>query len=171
MIIAMAGLPASGKSALGTSLQQSLGAVLLDKDRVRDFLFADRVDYSREQNDLCVNVLYDVAVYVLTRPDPPMVILDGRTYSRRYQVEAVQATARRADVPLRIIECICSEDSARQRLLADQGHHPAKDRDFAMYQRSRAEAEPIMAEKLVIDTDRHVPEECLELALQYLGDA
>jgi predicted kinase len=43
MLIAMAGLPGSGKSTLATCLEPRLGAVVLDKDRVRAALFPPRV--------------------------------------------------------------------------------------------------------------------------------
>ncbi|ASJ76815.1 AAA family ATPase [Granulosicoccus antarcticus] len=169
LIIAMAGLPASGKSAVAAKLQRALNAVLLDKDRVRDFLFASHVDYSNEQNDLCLGVMYDVANYLLTTAAPPVVILDGRTYSKRYQVEAVKTAAKRSNAQLLIIECICSEESVKARLHNDQDVHLAKDRDFALYQRSKAAAEPIEEPKLVIETDKSSLEQCLEQALNYVN--
>lgn len=170
-MIAMAGLPASGKSALGLQLQRALDAVLLDKDKVRDFLFAEYVDYSNGQNDLCLSVIYDVAHYLLQGAEPPIVILDGRTYSKRYQVEAVKAAADRSGCTLIIIECFCSEESARQRLESDQGVHLAKDRDFQMYLRSKAAADAIEEPKLTIDTDRYSLQQCLEQALSYVQSA
>jgi adenylylsulfate kinase len=52
MLIAMAGLPGSGKSTLAARLEERLGAVVLDKDRVRAALFPPRVlDYSAAQDD------------------------------------------------------------------------------------------------------------------------
>ena len=170
LIIAMAGLPASGKSDVGAQLQRVLGAVLLDKDRVRNFLFASYVDYSRRQNDLCLGVMYDVANYLLTTSSPSVVILDGRTYSRRYQIAAVKAAAERSGSRLLIIECVCSEESAKARLQNGQGNHLAKDRDFEMYLRSKAAAEPIDEPKLVLETDICSLEQCLEQALRYVNE-
>lgn len=167
-LIVMAGLPASGKSALGANLQRTLNAVLLDKDKVRDFLFTSYVDYSNEQNDLCLSVMYEVANYLLATASPPLIILDGRTYSKRYQVDAVKASARRAGARLFFIECICSEATAKIRLQNDQEEHLAKDRNFEMYLKSRAAADPIVEPKLVIDTDCYSQEQCLEQALRYL---
>ncbi len=171
MLIAMAGLPASGKSVLATAIQRDLDAVILDKDQLRSFLFNGHVDYSDEQNDLCVDVSYKVAIYLLTRPSPPTVILDGRTYSKTYQVEALKRAAAAASCPLFIIECVCSESMARERLEQDKGVHPAQDRDFNLYLKSRAAAQAILEPKLTVRTDQDDLERCKEQVLQYLAAA
>lgn len=59
MIIAMAGLPGVGKSTLARALAARLDAVVLDKDRIRASLFPpSHVDYSRDQDDFCIDVMY-----------------------------------------------------------------------------------------------------------------
>ena len=103
MLIAMAGLPASGKSTLAGQLKDALGGVLLNKDEVRAFLFGERVDYSAEQNDLCMGVIYDVAVYLLQQDPDTVVIMDGRTYSKTYQIDDLKRAAERAGTP--IVDC------------------------------------------------------------------
>jgi adenylylsulfate kinase len=169
MLIAMAGLQASGKSTIARRLRPAISGVLLDKDEVRAALFpAPYVDYSNEQNDLCVDIIYQVSGYLLGRDPGLHVILDGRTYSKRYQIERLKAAAEQFGTPLRIVECVCSEQSVRQRLEQDDGHHPAADRDFALYQRIRAEAEPILEPKLVLDTDELSPDEAVRAILDYL---
>jgi len=164
----MAGLPASGKSAIAQQLSYKLNAVLIDKDTIRVQLFQSAVDYEREQDDLCVNVMYDVARYHLKKRPGIPVILDGRSYSRRYQVDAVKKAAVKANSALFFIECQCSPESARARLIADQDNHPAKNRNYSMYEQSRAAAEVINEPKLVLNTDSHSESECLQLALMYL---
>ena len=170
MLIAMAGLPASGKSVIARKLAQRLQGIVLDKDEARASLFGTYVDYTREQDDLCVAILYDVARYHRSqRPGTP-IILDGRTYSRRYQVAALKQAAERMAVPLTIVECVCAPESAKQRLEQDFGVHLARDRDYSLYLRSCAGAEPIEEPKLILDTDRHDPEECVAQVLAFLED-
>ncbi|MFK8083771.1 MAG: AAA family ATPase [Granulosicoccus sp.] len=169
-IIALTGLPASGKSSVATRLHAVLDSVLLDKDKVRDSLFKTYVDYSDEQNDLCVDLIYQVALYLLRKDEPPAVIIDGRSYSRKYQIDALKNIVVMAQCRLCIIECICSAESARQRLLKDQAVHPAKDRDYAMYLQRRASAEPIQENRLTLDTDSLSVDECAERALAYVAD-
>lgn len=164
----MAGLPASGKSAIAQKLTSKLRAVLLDKDQVRAFLFKDNVDYEREQDDLCVNVMYNVARYHLSKRPATPVILDGRSYSRHYQVDAVKGVAKRSNVALIFIECTCEPETARLRLESAKGIHLAQNRDYAMYERSRTAADVIYEPKLTLDTDNNSESECLQMALSYL---
>ncbi len=168
MLIVFAGLPASGKSAVAQALQRRVNGVLLDKDEIRSCLFAGYVDYQRQQDDVCVSVMYEVARYHLKQRADVPVILDGRTYSRRYQVTAVEAAAAQMEVPVYFIECVCSADSARHRLEADQGKHLAEDRDYSLYVRSRDSAEPLEMPRLVLDTDENSIEVCVQLAATYI---
>src|SRR5579859_6966621 len=93
MLIMMAGLPGTGKSTLAEALAEALPATVLNKDRIRAALF-DSVDYSSEQDDVCLEIMFLIAAYLLrTRPHTTL-ILDGRTFSRRYQIELVERFAR-----------------------------------------------------------------------------
>ncbi len=168
MLIAFAGLQATGKSTLAKKLQQTLSAILLDKDSVRDCLFAEHVDYSAAQNDLCVNIIYQLCGYHSQKNPEAKIILDGRTYSKKYQVEALKKTATQLQTPLHIIECVCSEESSKQRLEQAAGKHLAKDRDFALYQKIKAESEEITEPKLIINTDELSLEESIAKILSYL---
>lgn len=170
MLVAMAGLPASGKSTLARRLNARLPFVLLDKDVLRSTLFADRVDYSRKQNDLVVDCMFRVAAYLHRHHPAPAVLIDGRTFSERYQIDALkEASEAMGEVPC-IIECRCSEETARQRLADDRASHPAADRDFSLYLRRRATAEPILETKLMLDTDRLSLDDCVARALSYIRD-
>jgi predicted kinase len=168
MLIAFAGLQATGKSTLAKKLQQHLSAILLDKDTLRDCLFADHVDYSAAQNDLCVNIIYQLCGYYHQKNPEAKIILDGRTYSKSYQIEALKQTATQLNTGLRILECVCSEESSKKRLEKDGKQHLAKDRDFSLYQRIKAAADPIPEPKLLINTDLLSPEESIAKILAYL---
>jgi adenylylsulfate kinase len=149
-----------------------LPGIVLDKDRVRAALFpSSEIDYSTEQDDLCMQVLVEAAEYILTKDPGKYVLLDGRTFSRRYQVHQIRKLAERLGVPLAIIECVCSDETARLRLAsdADTGTHLAANRDYALYVSIRARADPIPEPKLIVDTDRGT-EHCVRLCVDYLND-
>jgi len=167
-LIAMAGLPASGKSALAVRLHEALDGLLLDKDKVIAFLFQQHVDYTDEQNDLCMDVIYRTARYALAKDNAPVVVIDGRSYSRNYQIDALKRVATEGGCRLFIVECVCSAASARTRLEQDQGVHLAEDRNYAMYLRSREAADPITEPRLTLDTDSMNADECAARALSYL---
>jgi len=169
-IFALAGLPGTGKSALARELATRLGAPLLDKDRVRAALFAPgEIEYSREQDDLVIECVYR-AVEFHARRGAAAVVLDGRTYTRREQVEALLALARRTGSELVLVECVAEAAVVRARLERDAraGTHPARNRSVELYERLRREAEPIAGEKLVLSTDGTSPE---DLATRVLDQA
>jgi adenylylsulfate kinase len=172
MLIAMAGLPGTGKSTLAARLAEHLGAVILNKDTVRAALFPPPVlDYSEAENDLAMTAVYAAAAYIRkTYPRQP-VILDGRTFLRAYQVRDLLALAASLREPPFVIECVCADEVVRARLEADlaRGEHPAKNRTYDLYLAVKATAEPLPLPRLVLDTGRLSVEACVERALAYLG--
>lgn len=159
MIVAMAGLPGAGKSTLARALAPRLAAVVLDKDRIRDSLFApSHVDYTREQDDFCVDVMYRTTRWLVRRDSATVVILDGRNYARADQIATLRQLAADLDEPLRVIECRCDDEIALARIEEDRaaGRHPAANRDTALYRRLQAAADPISQPKLVVDTGRPI---------------
>ena len=172
MLIMMAGLPGSGKSTIACHLAERLPsiAVILDKDVIRAALFAPaEIEYTTAQDDFCMQVMLETAEYILAANRDKHVILDGRTFSQRYQRDRVRVFAAGLNVRLKIVECVCADASARQRLEHDvaTGRHLAQNRDYAMYRAVKARFEPIAEPKLVLDTDAAL-EQCIQSALSYL---
>ncbi|MBV8539721.1 MAG: AAA family ATPase [Pseudonocardiales bacterium] len=172
MIVQLAGLPGAGKSSLAAELLHRLEnrALLLDKDRVRHALFGPQHTlYTREQDDFCVLTMFRTAAWQLRRTPGCIVIFDGRTCTRAYQVAQVRRFATRTRQPLRLIECVCTEVTIGQRLHADtaRGAHPAANRDVALYRRLQTNADPISDPKLRLDTTQPLGE-CANRALSYL---
>jgi adenylylsulfate kinase len=167
----MAGLPATGKSTIAQWLACELPAVLLNKDSIRAALFPpSEIEYSVQQDDLCMRVVLLVAEDILRRNRKKRVLVDGRPFSRRYQVMECAEIAQKLGVPLKLVHCVCSDETARRRLERDtqDGSHVATNRGFALYQTLKAHFEPIAVEKLVVNTDEDV-ETCVQLCLAYLG--
>ena len=167
MLILMAGLPGTGKSTISRALAAELGGTVIDKDHVRAALFdpAD-IEYSSEQDEFCMRIMLKVAGYLFRKDPDRKVFLDGRTFSRRYQLDRATGYANALSQPWRILECICSDDSARQRLESNPAH-PAINRDFSLYLAVKARFEDITLPKAVIDTDQPL-EHCVELAKKAL---
>jgi adenylylsulfate kinase len=163
MLILMAGLPGSGKSTLSRALAAQLGGTVIDKDRIRAALFdPGDIEYSTEQDEFCMRVMLKVAGYILRKDPPRRVFLDGRTFSRRYQLDRATGYAEAIGQPWRILECVCSDETARKRLEDDRAH-VAANRDFNLYLQVKARFEEITLPKTVIDTDQPL-QSCLELA-------
>lgn len=155
MLVIMAGLPGTGKSTVAQALSEMTNAVVLDKDRMRAALFpAELIEYSREQDDFVLRVMLKVAGWIIRREADRIVILDGRPFAKKYQLDQVIAFSEWIKTPWRIIECTCKEEVVRERLRSDS--HPAADRNFDLYLRVQAEWEEIVRPKLVLDTSRLV---------------
>ncbi len=171
MLIAMAGLPGTGKTTLATALAARTGAVTLDKDRVRAALFPpDVLDYSSEQDDLCFDTLLEAAALLLSRDPARPVILDGRTFTRKDHVISVVRAARAMNTPLAFIECTCSDTIALRRLelARAEGTHTAGNRDAGLYWRLKAAAEILDMPHLVVSTERTL-DDCVAECLTYLA--
>ena len=166
MIVLMAGLPGTGKTTLARELAQRTQGALLSKDQIRAALFSpEDVEYSVQQDDFVMEVMLEAARFLLQKTPTRKVILDGRTFSRRYQIDRVLNVARDLAQPWTIIECTCSDESARRRLdLEPDLSHPAHNRTFALYQEVKARFEPITYPKTTINTDQ-LMERCIEQAL------
>ena len=170
MIVLMAGLPATGKSTLTRELARRTSGRVLSKDEVRHALFLpSEIEYSTQQDDFCLQVMLETAGYLLSRVPQQKIFLDGRPFSRRYQIENVLTAANSLHQPWRILECICSDETVRQRLETDAkiGNHPAGNRDYQLYLEVKARFETITYPKIVIDTDQPL-EACIRQALQRL---
>ncbi|HYG98143.1 MAG TPA: AAA family ATPase [Terriglobales bacterium] len=173
MIVLMAGLPGTGKSLLARELARRTGGHVLNKDVVREALFAPHViEYSTAQDDLVVKLMLQAAGWLVTQQSARHVFIDGRVFSRAAQVDEVVRFAEEINVPWGILECVCSEETARQRLERDSAleAHPAANRGISLYLEVKQRFEPITREKTVIDTDQPL-ELCIERALTILGDA
>jgi adenylylsulfate kinase len=159
----MAGLPGSGKSALSRALVAELGGTVLNKDEIRAALFSPSdIEYSTEQDDFCMGIMLKVAGYLFRKDPSRRIFLDGRTFSRTYQLDRATGFAEALSQPWRILECVCSQETARKRL-ADDLAHPAANRDFELYLKVKAHFEEISLPKTIIDTDQPLAV-CVQIA-------
>jgi predicted kinase len=172
MLVAMAGLPGTGKSTLAQNLAGACSGVVLNKDLIRAALFPMAlIEYSTRQDDFCMSILFHVAAYMLQNDPSLYVILDGRTFSRTYQVEALDQFAEKLKEPLKIIECICSDETVQKRLeekVTVGAKHLAGNRDYQLYLTMKARFEPIREPKLLVNTDEDLAH-CLALCLDYVS--
>jgi predicted kinase len=163
MLVLMAGLPGTGKSTLSRALAAELGGTVIDKDEIRAALFASAdIEYSTEQDEFVMRIMLKTAGYLLRKDPGRRVFLDGRTFSQGYQLKRATGYAEAVGQPWRILECVCSEESARKRLEGEPAH-VAANRDFDLYLEVKARFEEITLPKTIIDTDQPL-DACVEKA-------
>jgi len=172
MILLLTRLPGTGKSYLGRALAEQIGADVLDRDDMRNAIFPARdLDYSPEQNELASQVAYRVAEYILRRNPSRVLILDGRPFSRKEQVDEVAAIADAVNHQLRIVYCTAPEEVVRKRLEADllDTNNAAAGRTIEKYRNIRQVFEPLTYPHIVVDTSLPL-EECIEAITQYIAE-
>lgn len=162
----MTGLPGTGKSTLSKLLAAELRGVMLDKDVIRAGLFPEPwIEYSREQDDFCFEVLLEAGAYLIKKDMPPdFLFIDGRPFAQQYQLQAVMKWASELGCQTKIIYTQCSDQAAKRRLTEP---HVAKNRNYAAYLKLKANFEEIGFPKLVVDTDEPL-DSSLQKCLVYL---
>ncbi|HPZ15032.1 MAG TPA: AAA family ATPase [Sphaerochaeta sp.] len=173
MVILLAGLPGSGKSYFAKQLVKRFPEFLIyNKDVVRQFLFPDSyTDYSAEQNSLCIDIILSAIGYLhATRPGQRF-ILDGRTFSKRQQVEQVTERLDALQIPWLFVNFECSDEHAKRRIEGAIGSHEAVDRDYGLYLRVKEGQEPLTVPHLTLNTDdEDALSERIERFLAYLRE-
>lgn len=172
MLIVMTGLPGTGKSAIAQQLKTRLNALVLNKDKIRAELFSnDAIAFSREQDDLCMKVIFLATAYILKANPEQTIIIDGRTFSKSYQINQLLSFIETLKIKPAIIECICDNDIVKQRLDLDHqaGAHLAGNRTYGLYLELRGKAEPITVDRIVIDTGKESLEESVNRCVEYVN--
>lgn len=172
MIIAIAGLPGTGRSTLAHALAEQLGDDgVLERDYLGRHLFsASRVGPGDEQDHFVVDVMLKTTAWRLERDPESAIILDGLPLTRIRQVTSLQRFADHLRQQLHVIECVCAERLALGRLAAKRAagrHWDDQHVDAEFYYARKEHAELIPQPKLIVDTALP-PDECLALALRFV---
>ena len=156
LLIVFAGLPGTGKSSLARAVARELGAIYLDKDTIKDGIIAVAREMKIEQGvELAGPSSYELLV-LLARDNLSLglsAVLDSPAGYRQFR-EKVSELAKTHKTNLKLIECICTDESELRQRVEGRGRElpPYRARDWADYQSNRARFEGLTERRLVVDT-------------------
>lgn len=153
-LVALSGLPGSGKSTVAHTLRGRTAAVLLQSDRVRKLLIP-MPDYSADESARVFAAIHAVLEHLLAAGIP--AILDATLLEERQREPLRQIAARTGARPI-LVWVQASDGEIRRRLAArhagGRAPYDVSDAGVEVYEMMRARVEPIRGPHLTIDTDR-----------------
>ena len=152
MLVIFRGLPGTGKSHLVRRLLRSRpGFLVLSRDSIRACV-VPHPTYAQDEKALVDEMIVLMTGFLLDRGRN--IVIDGMALSSAKRVEEFARVAERRGVPVRIVECVCSETTALARIGRDTGGHPAGDRGEKLYYEVKERFEPVTRPALTLDTER-----------------
>jgi predicted kinase len=145
VVVALIGLPGAGKSTIARTLESELGLHRICRDAVRRSMFPRCSDSPAEKHAAFRAVLAALQVNCAMGR---CSVLDGLTFSRAADLQAVQRASAPAELLPILVEC--PPALARERVAADTDH-PAPDRTPALVDAVQARFDPPPAGCAVID--------------------
>jgi len=165
MLVVFRGLPGTGKSHLVSALvRERPGFLVLSRDSLRASMFPHPT-FAADEKDLVDDIIVSMAELLLQRQRD--VVIDGMALSSARRVEQFVRAAESRGAELRIVQCVCAEKTALDRIARDTGAHPAGDRGESLYLETRKRFEPIAHPFLTVSTDED-PARSLAMILGYL---
>jgi predicted kinase len=156
MLVVFRGLPGTGKSHLVRKLLESRPEFLvLSRDTLRASI-VPRPDFGPEEKSLVDDMIVRMTGFLLDRGRD--VVIDGMALSSAARIQEFVEAARSRGTPVRIVECVCAEKTALERIGRDRGSHLAADRGEGLYFEVKARFQAVPHPSLIVDTDRDTAE-------------
>jgi predicted kinase len=157
VVVALIGLPGAGKSRIASTLQDTLGLHRICRDAIRAAMFPGCSFSPAEKRAAFRALLTALEVNcALGRSS----VLDGMTFARRADLEAVDRAIGAYPVRALPIFVDCPPELARERIEADRSRHPARDRVPQLVDQVMARFEPPPAGCAVVDARLPAAEMC-----------
>ena len=156
LLVVFAGLPGSGKSTLARAVARELRAAYLDKDTTKEVTLRLAREQKIEHAEALAGPLSYELLPDLARDNLLVglsVVLDSPAGYREFR-ERVGRLAQTTKAELKVIECICTDESLLRDRVETRGRESSshRDGDWTSYQSTRARFEGLTERRLVVDT-------------------
>ena len=165
IIILMVGIPGSGKTFLAKSLSKKLNCEFLNRDLIRTSIFPKKyIDHSKLQNNIAFEVLFKVLKQLISNNKPEYIIVDGKPFSKNYEIEEFKNEIDKLSAKLIIIHVTASIDIISSRLQNDLKNQyplyrdPKKNSKIYNTQLMINEFDKIIFPHIIIDTSSPIKE-------------
>ncbi len=162
MLIVVAGLPGSGKSFFADHLAEALGIPHFKSDDVRDTI-DKRGAYDPGSKAAVYEALIEKALE--NHDGNPAVIIDA-TFHKKWMREMADEKARKHQIAPVYIRLTADDATIRERV---EKPRPDSDADFAVYRQLKAEADPLKAPHLLLDSGQQNLQGMLAQAYAFLN--
>jgi uncharacterized protein len=160
VLVAMSGLPGTGKSYVSQTLARSLQAVVVESDRVRKTLFP-QPNYGATENAITHGACRRLISSILLAGH--CAIYDA-TNLIEFQRRTIYALVRACRARLIVVQTTASQEQVLQRLeLRKRVPAGSSDADWDVYVRLAASQEPIAREHVSLDTTRDLSDALRQL--------
>jgi len=164
MLIAITGLPGTGKSTFARALAERLEALHLNTDIIRDALNL-RGQYDVSSKEKIYDEMQRRTVAALS--EGRTVVVDGTFYKQALRAQ-FEALAEQHHHTVQWIEIRAEEAVIRQRMAKKRQYSEA---DFDVYLQIKAKFEPLQQPHLTLWSDRMSVEEMVRHTLEHIPNA
>lgn len=170
-LIALSGLPGSGKSTVADALRRRVPLVVLQSDRIRKLL-VPVPQYSAEENARVFAAIHGAAERLLR--NGISVLVDATHLQERSRTPLVDIAAR-TGAWFALVWVAAPDETIRHRLAArvagSRAGYDVSDAGIEVYEMMRARVEPIRGDHIVISTERDITPAVEALARMVEGKA
>jgi hypothetical protein len=149
-LVVLVGLPASGKSRVAGELRERTGAVVLESDALRRFLFPQRTYSARESQQLFAAI--HAAIDELLS-EGATVVLDATNLAEEERAPLRDMAARWA-ARLVFVRVTAPDSLIRRRLANRSGD--GSEADVRVYERMRSRIEELRQPHHIVDTSQEI---------------
>ena len=164
-IILMVGVPGSGKTFLAKSLSEKFNCEILNRDLIRSSIFPKKyIDHSKSQNNVAFEVLFKVLKQIILNNRPEYIIVDGKPFSKNYEIEEFKNEIDKLSAKLIIIHVTATIETISLRLQNDCKNkyslyrNPNKNSKIYNTQLMVSEFDKIKFPHIIIDTSSSLKE-------------